>query len=131
MVAILVGIDCNHDGNILDFTVLAMFEINTIYINIKTISGKWADTPGFDIFISLFIQVLLIVLGDSFIPHEASVISSIRRTETSAGYIWVNASSTLLRTSSFKSHFIKFSFSCILLTFIVYSLLLVDLVMVN
>lgn len=44
-------------------------------------------------FIRLFVQVAM-VLGDTFVPHKASVIFSTRRTEISVRYISIRASST-------------------------------------
>lgn len=77
----------------MDLAAPTTFQVNTIYVNIGGVSGKWTDTPGFNMLISLFIQVAD-GLGDTFVPQKASVISSTRRIETPARYILIGASST-------------------------------------
>ena len=54
---ILTNTDGSKDRNILDFAVPATFRVNAIYINIRIVSEKRADTPGFDMFISLLCRL--------------------------------------------------------------------------
>ena len=89
--AILVDIDCNQNGNILDFAISTAFQVDAVYINIGIVPGKRTGTPSFDMLISLFIQVTD-CSGNSFVPHKASEMSSTRRTETPARCISINAS---------------------------------------
>ena len=55
--AILTDTDGNKNRNILDFAAPAAFQVNAIYVNIRIASRKRTGTPGFDMFISLFVQV--------------------------------------------------------------------------
>ncbi len=43
------------------------------------------------------------VEGETLLPHRASVMSSVRRTETPARYISIRASSTLLSRRQYRS----------------------------
>ena len=43
------------------------------------------------------------VAGETLLPHNASVMSSTRRTETPASYISMRASSTLLSRRRYRS----------------------------
>src|SRR5699024_6459685 len=53
--AILADADSNQNGNILNLTAPAAFQVDTIYINIGIFPGKRTCTPGFDMFIRFFI----------------------------------------------------------------------------
>ena len=55
--AILADANGNKNRNILDLASPAAFQVNTIYGNIGIVPGKRSGTPGFDMLISLFIQV--------------------------------------------------------------------------
>ena len=55
--AVLTDANGNENRNVLDLAVSTTFQVNTIYINIGIVHGKQTGTPGFDMFISLFIQV--------------------------------------------------------------------------
>lgn len=55
--SILADADCNENGNVLDLATPAAFQRNTIHINIWIVPGKRACPSGFDMFISLFIEV--------------------------------------------------------------------------
>ena len=69
-------------------------------ITIKRYSRKltYEDTATLDEF-----WVSLMAAGDTLLPHSASVISSTRRTDTSAKYISISASSTLLSRRRYRS----------------------------
>ena len=47
----------NKDRYILDLTTPAAFQIDAIDIDIRITAGQWACTPGFNMFIGLFIKV--------------------------------------------------------------------------
>lgn len=91
--SILNDTDYNLNGKILDL-LTAAFQVNTIYITIGLVPKKRADTSDFDIFISLLL-ILLIVPGDTYVPHKTLVISPTRQTKTPARYISINDSSTV------------------------------------
>ena len=55
--AILADANGNKNRNILDLAAPTAFQVNTIYVDIWIIPGKRTGTPGFDMLISLFIQV--------------------------------------------------------------------------
>lgn len=55
--AILTDANGNENRNILDLAAPTAFQVNTIYVIIGIVPGKRTGTPGFDILISLFIQV--------------------------------------------------------------------------
>ena len=43
--SILADTDCNQDGNILNLTTPAVFQVDAIYINIGIFPGKRTGTP--------------------------------------------------------------------------------------
>ena len=47
----------NENRNVLDLATPATFQVNIIYVNTGIVPGKRTSTPGFDMLISLFIQV--------------------------------------------------------------------------
>ena len=55
--AILTNANGNENRNILDLAAPTTFQVNTIYVNIGIVPGKRTGTPGFNMLISLFIQV--------------------------------------------------------------------------
>ena len=57
LAAILADTNGNENRNVLDLAAPAAFQVNTIYVNIWIVPGKRTGTPGFNMFISLFIQV--------------------------------------------------------------------------
>ena len=90
--ATLADANGNKNRNILDLASPAAFQVSTIYGNIGIVPVKRSGTSGFDMPISLFIQVSD-DSRDTFVSHKASVTSSTRRTETPARYISIRASS--------------------------------------
>ena len=69
------------------------FQVDAIYINIG-IFPESGRVHQVSICSYTFLFRLLIVPGDTFVFHKASVLFSIRRTEISARYISINDSST-------------------------------------
>ncbi len=55
--AILADANDNENRNVLDLAAPTTFQVNTIYVNIGIVPGKRTGTPGFNMLISLFIQV--------------------------------------------------------------------------
>lgn len=55
--AIIADTDCNENGDILDFSAPAAFQVDSIYINIRIFTDEGACAPGFNMLISLFVEV--------------------------------------------------------------------------
>lgn len=82
-----------QEEKFLTFVASVVFEINAIHISIEIVPGKGASTSGFDMLISFWFGLLVVPGGNTFVSHKVSVISFIRRAETSERYISLNTPS--------------------------------------
>ena len=56
-VAVCRYADSNKDGHVLHFAAPAAFQINTVNINVCVFTGQFSAAPGFDMFVSLLIEI--------------------------------------------------------------------------
>ena len=49
--------DSNKDGHVLHFAAPAAFQVNTVNINVCVFTGQFSAAPGFDVFVSLLVEV--------------------------------------------------------------------------
>ena len=91
-----IDADRHQQRDVADLASPGAFDHDAVQVDVRMLALDRPVAPGLDRAVDLLVQVRHRRSGDTRVPHNASVMSSTRRTETPARYISIKASSTEL-----------------------------------